>query len=87
MAHPTLDDGVVTLSCQFPFHQKRLKEPKNRQIIADLLSEQLGKPVSLECTVNKDADTKPATTAQEPAVAPALDTISNIFGATEVLES
>jgi DNA polymerase III subunit gamma/tau len=87
MAQPTLDGDNVTLACQYPFHQKRLKEPKNRQIIADLLTAQLGRPVKVECTVDKKSSVQPIQTPSTDVPAPALDAISNIFGATEVLES
>ena len=88
MAQPALDGDTVTLSCQYPFHQKRLKENKNRQILADLLTAQLGRPVAVDCVINKAANSSPAkVAAPQPTESPALDTISNIFGATEVLES
>ena len=88
MAQPALEADTVTLSCQYPFHQKRLKENKNRQILADLLTAQLGRPVAVDCIVNKTTDSSPAKAfTPQPTESPALDTISNIFGATEVLES
>lgn len=88
MAQPALDDKTVTLSCQYPFHQKRLKETKNRQILIDLMSQQLGYPVAVDCVVSDSKSVESVLpTASENTPAPALDTISNIFGATEVLES
>lgn len=96
MAEPRQEDGKVVLACSFAFHQKRLNEAKNRSMIADVLSQQLGSPVEVTCIV--EAGAKPPTASStvetsatpEPAPqapAPALDTISNIFGAAEVLES
>ncbi len=88
MAQPSQTDAGVVLECQFAFHQKRLKEAKNKQIVTELLSEQLGKPVAVSCVVKTTA-TKPAPvkTVSAPAEADSLQTISNIFGAAEVLES
>ncbi len=89
MAEPSLDGDTVTLAFQFAFHQKRLADTKNRTIVTDLLHEQLGRPVELVCIVQKNA--KPPAPVEISADSadnvPALDTISNIFGAAEVLES
>ncbi len=99
MAEPRPEEGKVTLAFAFAFHQKRLNDPKNRTIVADILNEQLGSTVDLACIVDKSANPDtivvaaidpdapaPAPITETPA-APALDTISNIFGAAEVLES
>ncbi len=88
MAQPALEDQKVTLGFEFPFHQKKLTESKNREIVAELLIAQLGHPVSIATVVNKAA--KPAKIAPAVPVPPSpavLDTISNIFGTAEVLES
>ncbi len=91
MAQPIFGDGTVELQFSFAFHQKRLNEAKNRQIISDFIKQITGTDISIICTVNKDA--KPhSVTAREPAaattpVAPAaLDAISNIFGGGELLK-
>lgn len=102
MAQVTTDESGVTLGFKFAFHQKRLNEPKNKQIVIDLLEQAVGHPVSVQCTVAADAPAAPAAVAAAPpaesAAAPgqvpaeppapeALSTISNIFGGAEVLES
>lgn len=88
MANPVFDDGSLELQCKFAFHQKRLNEAKNRQIIAGCINQVTGKKVTIKCTVNKDA-TPPAAA---PAVATkesgqALDSITDIFGGGEMLHS
>lgn len=88
MAQPAIDGEVVTLAFEFAFHQKRLNESKNHQIVADLLMEQLGHPVTITTVISKTATPPPTPSpATEEPPAPVLDTISNIFGAAEVLES
>ena len=88
MAQPHLEDQKVTLTFEFPFHQKKLTESKNRQIVADLLAAQLGHPVTIATAVDKAAQPlKTEAVAEEAPATPVLDTISNIFGAAEVLES
>lgn len=87
MAEPLWDGDTLTLSFSFAFHQKRVDEPKNKQIIRDILYEQTGRPITLTCVVEKKAGKpkpKPEK-ASSPDSSP-LDTISNIFGGGEVLE-
>jgi DNA polymerase-3 subunit gamma/tau len=83
-AKPGESQDQAVLSFQFAFHQKRLNEPKNKQIVSDLLSHMLGRPVRLDCQLSA----KPAAkTANKDAAGNHLATISNIFGSAEVLES
>jgi DNA polymerase-3 subunit gamma/tau len=89
MAVPIFHDDKVTLCFKFPFHQKRISDAKNRQTIIDIIEQVTGKRVSLDCILDKAAENtltavpvKPKPKENEP-----LDTISNIFGGGEVLES
>jgi len=84
MATPEYVAPKVTLHFQFPFHQKRVNEAKNRQIVVDVLSAHLGQPISISCVAN---GTAPEPKHSTPPKDSPLDTISNIFGSTEVLES
>ncbi len=91
MAEPTISGDELTLTFKFAFHQKRLDEVKNRQVISDVLETVIGKPVQISCVVGKVTE-KPKELVVEPPVAAAassdpLSTISNIFGSAEVLES
>lgn len=86
-ATPNMTDGKLELCVDFPFHQKRLNENKNKQIIFDTIKQVTGLNVSFSCTV------KPKAAAPAPAVektAPKKDeddikTVSNIFGGGEML--
>jgi len=95
MAAPIFNDGELTLSFSFPFHQKRLNDSKNKKILSDTIAELTGISVVINCIVDKaNRQTTPAPAASEPeppkAEVPAspapLEAISNIFGSAEVLE-
>lgn len=85
MASPTFANSTVTLTFAFPFHQKRLNDTKNKKIIADILTEVIGKPVKIACVLDqahkpmKKPETKKSKTDD-------LDNISNIFGSAEVVD-
>ncbi len=86
MATATVTNNDLHLSCEFPFHQKQLSDTKNLQIITDTVKRLSGDEyvvkVTLRATVPKrtspKTETKPSST---------IETISNIFGDAEVLES
>lgn len=102
-AQPHFEPGVITLEFSYAFHQKRLNEKKNKEIIANCVQQVSGEAVQINCTLGASA---PAATV--PSLPPADDeqvhtvkaapsseapkneavaTISNIFGGAEVLES
>jgi hypothetical protein len=90
MAHPIFGEDEVELQLKFAFHQKRLNEVKNRKIIADFIREVTGRNISVKCTVNKDAvpAASSAVTASGIPQTPAeLNSITDIFGGGEVLNS
>lgn len=85
MAIPGFQGTELILRFKFPFHQKRLDEEKNRRLISDIIRKQTGLDVAITCIVDKDAE---APAPSEPEMSEdALNTISNIFGGGEVLES
>lgn len=91
MAQPTISGDELTLTFGFAFHQKRLDEAKNRQVLSDVLEKVTGTPVQINCVVGKVTE-KPKELVVEPSVVATassdpLSTISNIFGSAEVLES
>lgn len=93
MATPLFEDGELTLAFAFPFHQKRLNDAKNKQVLTDIINEASGTSVTITCIVDKNigpptpppselvADMPPVQAENDP-----LQTISNIFGDAEVLE-
>lgn len=86
MAQPIFEDDSVELQFKFAFHQKRLNEVKNRQIIADFIKQVTGRTIVVRCTLNKDST--PAAPAAVPTPVPTapIESITDIFGGGEVIE-
>ncbi|MBX4201512.1 DNA polymerase III subunit gamma/tau [Candidatus Saccharibacteria bacterium] len=87
LAVPSIEGGVLTLSFEFPLHQKKMSQAKNKQVVSDLIEEVSGSRVNVEAVVDKSLAPalpkfEPELTSSEPVSA-----ISNIFGVTEVLEA
>ncbi len=88
MAEPDFTNGTITLYLSFAFHQKRLNEPKNKQIIADAITTITGKNPEIICMVkSKDSPVDSSKNTDTTDNAPAIGAISNIFGGAELLES
>jgi len=98
LAQPQLDNNHLTLAFQYAFHQKRIHEAKNRQIIATIIEELTGAKVTIECIKSEmSAPTTPpavedevvTTLSPKPTTndASSLTNVSNIFGGAELLES
>ncbi len=92
MAQPDFTNPkTLVLGFGFAFHQKRIADGKNRQIISDTIKQLTGRSVHIECVLNKDAKPlKVVTESSKPAakrITNDLSTISNIFGGAELLES
>ncbi|HSH18224.1 MAG TPA: DNA polymerase III subunit gamma/tau [Candidatus Saccharimonadales bacterium] len=91
MAQPVFSDDSLELQFNFAFHQKRINEVKNKQIVADFIKQATGRDILVQCTVNKAASPSPGAAASAgansppPAGTPELESISNIFGGGEVL--
>lgn len=86
MAVPAFGDDALVLTFSFPFHQKRLNEARNKQIITDIIQQVTGQNVTITCEVDVNARSVPAAIAQPTSPDPDLESISNIFGGGEVLE-
>lgn len=90
MANPIFNTDSIELQFNFAFHQKRLNEAKNRQIIADFIYQVTGQNVAVLCTVHKGATpAAPNVTPPKPdnnTPAP-IESITDIFGGGEVLNS
>jgi len=94
MAQPSFSDTTVTLTLAFAFHQKRLNEPKNRQVIAEAIEKVSGATPEILCIVGEKTTPPEVSSASEslPEIldtsgSNSLGTISNIFGGGELLES
>ncbi len=85
MAKPVFTSDGIELQMKFAFHQKRLNEVKNKQIVAGFIKQVTGKDCVITCTVMQNpGNTAPAAVAVGAAPAE-LGAISDIFGGGEVL--
>ena len=92
MAHASFSaDDTLTLTFNFAFHQKRIMEAKNQQVLADIIKQVTGKTVHIACLLDKTSKTTGNSATEATATktdSPAdLANISNIFGGGELLES
>ncbi len=92
MAHAGLNgsDDVVILTFQFPFHQKQVSTAKNKKIVEDILSEEMGKPVSLKMVIDRNLEIAPVTSNEKPTVetesnGDEINSIIDIMGGGEVV--
>lgn len=86
MSKPDFGKDQITFAFRFPFHQRQVNDAKNQKILADLLQQELGRNIAIHCALDKNLSIE----QDQPdltAPAPKIDTISNIFGNVEVLES
>lgn len=88
MAQPSLEGNTLTLSFKFAFHEKQINQKKNRALISDIIHRETGSVIVLTCRVaSKTDESQPAKPSNKAVESASLDTVSNIFGGAEVLES
>lgn len=85
MAQISLIDNTLTLQFRFAFHQKQINEAKNKKIIEDIIMEQTGDSIKIVCITLSSI--KIESTDNKTLLSTDLDTVSNIFGGGEVIES
>ena len=64
-----------------------LETDNNKQIIIDIISEVTGTPTTVVCVVDKASKPTKSDKVVAAAIPTHFETISNIFGSIEVLES
>lgn len=87
MARPDFSDPeALKLTFAFAFHEKKINENGNREILMDIVKQLTGLSIRIECVLDKNS--APIVTAASKAEPlQGLSTISNIFGGAELLES
>lgn len=80
MAAPRIKGDTLTLELKFAFHQKRLDEPRNRAVLAEVVEAVRKTPTQVICLVAASSDAPAANNES-------ITAISNIFGGAELLES
>lgn len=79
LAQPKVEGKTLILSFQFPLHQKKVSSAQNKELISKIVAKLVKPKLDIQTVVDRQEATEPAE--------PELETISNIFGPTEVLES
>ena len=91
LAEPRFEADKLTLAFQFPLHQKKAAQAKNIDALGKIIEDLAGTKLWIECIVDKDMQRQPKKTNSKSANTEPTDeylqTINNIFGSTEVLES
>ena len=94
LARPELSGATLKLFFKFPLHQKKLAQAGNVNLLGRLIEETTGTKLKIESLMDKAASgpnqTKPQRPKPDkvnPSAGDQLNSISNIFGDAEVLES
>lgn len=94
LANPRLEGDNLQLYFQFALHQKKVSESRHIQLVEQLIKELTGARVVVKCFLDKTITRPKREEVQAPPKnivseikAEDLQTISNIFGKSEVLES
>lgn len=85
MGEPSFDGQTLTLAFRFAFHQKRINEAKNRQIITSIIRQHTNQQVMITCIINAEK-APPPEPKELPKSETNIETISNIFGGAELLD-
>ena len=86
----TVEENTLVLTVTFPFHQKRLSEPKNSEVILNTLEDVAGSPIAFRCELDPNkGKTKKSTedTSNSEAKPDTLQAVNDIFGGGEVMDS
>ncbi len=85
VAKPTWEEDKITIAFQFPFHQKKMVETANNEIVSKAIKEVIHKKLIIECVVDQTIGSNKDDSVIEDESP--IDNISNIFGGAELLES
>jgi len=93
LAEPKMDGETLSLTFQFPLHQKKLSVADNKELVAKIVQRIVGHKIVIEAKVGAPKAEEEVKDPPKPKKKisdgkdPELKTISNIFGPPEVLES
>jgi len=87
MADANYIDSSLILGFGFSFHLKRANEAQNKQILSNAIEELYGLSVQIICELRKKNEVENEKVDSKPTGSPEIESISNIFGHTELLES
>lgn len=89
LATPELEGTELVLIFSFPFHQKKLDEPKYKAVISEIITEVSGDSVSIKSIVDKSrvkASSPSEKNSVDPAHASLISNVQDIMGGGEVVE-
>lgn len=98
-AQPHFEPGKITLEFSYVFHQKRLNESRNKEILTTIIQGVTGALMQIECILGQGkpqittppslppADGEIVHDAKPEPAASAVNTVSDIFGGAELLEA
>ena len=84
LASPMYGNGTLTLAFEFPLHQKKLAQTKNKIMIIDIIKQLCGEKVLVECVIDKGSELDDD---EVPQSQNSLHSIANIFGGAEMIET
>lgn len=88
MAEPVIEDGDLVLYVPFAFHKKRLSSETSGRIISETVQAVTGNTITIRSEVKaKDASPEKNNNTHAPQPSDTLQTVTDIFGGGEVLES
>lgn len=87
LASPTFIGNKIVLHFEFPLHQKKITQAKNLSKLQSIIEDISGGKLQIECRVDKELFKKFPLTSKKVAAFQPASAITNIFGASEVLES
>ncbi len=89
LARPSYENNVLKLSFDFSLHRNKVAQAENIRLLGNAIKQRTGVSVSIDCVVARSTDDKKSVSFNAPREKPAdeFQTISNIFGSAEVLES
>ncbi|HET7529257.1 MAG TPA: DNA polymerase III subunit gamma/tau [Candidatus Saccharimonadales bacterium] len=86
LARPSLDGNHLVLAFEFPLHQKKLDQAKNKAMVAEIIEQLCGSKLIIESVVDKSVSSR-REEEPEPVENPAISSITNIFGTAEMIET
>jgi DNA polymerase III subunit gamma/tau len=84
LAVPEIKGDHLVLRSKYPFHQRKLIEAKNQNIIAGAVKDLTDQTIIIECIVDENLEVRERPKKGETT--DHIENISNIFGSAEVLE-
>lgn len=92
LATPDLSEDTLTLFFEFPLHQKKVNQASAKNTVSSIIEAICGAKILIKCVVDKELVRSLKTVPKQDfykvkGEPDSLQTISNIFGSAEVLES